>query len=393
MNIIKNSKFIFIIVFISITGILSIPCYLIYNNVKGLIIYELGKNAMNVSIITSKLIEKDIETFNGMSLKMEKLLEKESSSKGYSNIFDEGLQNHLIELKEVTDVDSIYVISKVTELEKVYISDGGITDGDAPLRTGMKEKMLPIEHKAFNEKTTVVSDLNYDRKWEFITAYTPIMDKESGRVVALMGVDFTLNYVDRLMNGIRIVLYSCFLIMSLLASVVVNRLIHTRAQALNIDYMTGLYSKRYHEQHLIKVMNAVQFTDRVLSLVMIDVDDFKGINDKYGHVVGDKVLKSVAQILQMNTRNADICSRYGGDELTIIMPDTNKDQAASISETIRSKVSMTNFKTSNEEQLQVSLSIGIVEWDYEMSVEELSHCADQAMYNSKNSGKDKITIC
>ena len=94
----------------------------------------------------------------------------------------------------------------------------------------------------------------------------------------------------------------------------------------------------------------------------------------------------------LNLRSVDICSRYGGDEFIIILPNTNQNQAALIGERIREKISNQEMFIDNVETIHASLSIGIAELNYNMNAEKLTECADRAMYISKNKGKNTITI-
>ena len=131
---------------------------------------------------------------------------------------------------------------------------------------------------------------------------------------------------------------------------------------------------------------------RKLSLMMIDVDCFKTINDTLGHIVGDTALKSVAQSLQMHMRSNDFCCRYGGDEFIITLIDTDKAQAYEIAERIRNEILNINLSTDTGQPVSLSLSIGIAEFNDCQSAENLLECADKAMYISKNAGKNKTTV-
>ncbi len=209
----------------------------------------------------------------------------------------------------------------------------------------------------------------------------------------ITNVSITNSIIQEILDRIKNVIIISFLFLVLITSIAVNKLLYMRSEALDIDYLTGLYSKRYHENHLDRVITNTQLVQKPLSLIMIDVDNFKEINDQYGHIVGDKVLKFVAQNIQTNIRSVDICSRYGGDEFIIILPGIKHEIAASIVERIREKVSMLELNMEGEkEPVHTSLSIGIAEWNPGMSAEKLTKCADEAMYISKNNGKNITTI-
>ena len=126
--------------------------------------------------------------------------------------------------------------------------------------------------------------------------------------------------------------------------------------------------------------------------MMLDIDNYKSINDRYGHPMGDAVLKNLAQIMVLSTRSMDTCSRYGGDEFVIILPDSSQEIAASISERIQKKIAEMQVPVSDHESFGITVSIGIAEWQPGMSVRALTEYADQAMYLSKNNGKNQVTI-
>ena len=208
----------------------------------------------------------------------------------------------------------------------------------------------------------------------------------------IMNISITSVMLQDLMDKIKYSIILGFFVMILLVSTVVIKLLDMRSEALEKDYLTGLYSKRFHEHHLSSCIVNAKLTNKSLSVIMIDVDKFKEINDHFGHPIGDRVLKSVSQIIKMNLRSVDICSRYGGDEFIIILPNTNQDQAALIGERIREKISNQEIFIDSIETIHASLSFGIAELDYKMSAEKLTECADRAMYISKNKGKNAITI-
>lgn len=159
------------------------------------------------------------------------------------------------------------------------------------------------------------------------------------------------------------------------------------------DDLTGLYNRR----HALNIAgNEVSRSKRYsspLGLIMLDVDRFKEINDKYGHLVGDDVLITVADVLKENIRTPDTVARYGGDEFIIILPQTENDQAKSIAERLRNKVSEKYFVTGKGNQIRLTISIGVTQLrDDSDTLEDLIRRADSALYSSKKSGRDAVMI-
>lgn len=386
LRVIKNKIFNFICIFMTITGILILPVYLIYNNVKEIIIDELGKSARNIAITAASFIEQDIEPYKELTFTDEYV------EGNFDEIYYEKMQETFQDIKRKTGVAYIFTEKKVSDREIAYILDGEEPNSECFYCLGSLDRMKDIELQAYNEGITISSELIHDRvSGDFIKGFAPIMDYKTGKIIGLVGVDFTLDYVKNMINGVKTIIFTSILIIILLVTIVVNRILNMRAKSLETDYLTGLYSKNYYEDHLNIIIKDAQLKEIPFSIIMIDVDDFKEINDQFGHIIGDKVLKSVAKIMQSNMRSVDICSRYGGDEFIVILPETKNEQAVLISERILDRISNLDFGNDGID-INISLSIGIAEWKRDMSSENLIECADKAMYISKNTGKNKVTV-
>jgi diguanylate cyclase (GGDEF)-like protein len=159
------------------------------------------------------------------------------------------------------------------------------------------------------------------------------------------------------------------------------------------DSLTGLTNHRGFIDRLKKEFSRVIRYSEVLSLAMIDVDSFKRINDTYGHLEGDKILKLISQILLHNLRETDIPARYGGDEFAIILPETNKTEAFAVAEKLRAKVEKAAFYVADEIREKLSLSVGIYGvTGKERDFMEIISKADAAMYQAKKDGRNCTRI-
>jgi diguanylate cyclase (GGDEF)-like protein len=164
---------------------------------------------------------------------------------------------------------------------------------------------------------------------------------------------------------------------------------------MKTDPMTGLFRKEIFVDLLKKELsNLERNCDRVFALMYLDIDDFKTVNDKYGHYSGDKVIENLGQIITKNIRASDLGFRIGGDEFAILLKDANLKNAQKVANKILMDFSDINYVFNEEISFQATLSIGIVEQncDKEIDVEKLIKEADEKLYISKNSGKNKITI-
>jgi diguanylate cyclase (GGDEF)-like protein len=130
-----------------------------------------------------------------------------------------------------------------------------------------------------------------------------------------------------------------------------------------------------------------------VSMIMIDVDQFKPFNDKFGHVAGDRALSAVAHILQKQFRPRELLVRYGGDEFAVLLPGIKVKEAMAIADRVRSAVSgTTGASTDSLIQVPVKISLGVAELEEQGTYESLLRAADDALYRAKNAGRDAVSI-
>ncbi len=154
------------------------------------------------------------------------------------------------------------------------------------------------------------------------------------------------------------------------------------------DTLTGLYNRRFFDKTLKDEIHRARRYNRDLSLIMIDIDHFKKFNDTYGHQKGDDVLHTVASILVENSRSTDIVARYGGEEMSIILPETPVDKAVLAGEKVRL---MVKSEAEKREGVIITISIGIAGMNAKNdSPEKLISSADAALYIAKESGRNMV---
>ena len=163
-------------------------------------------------------------------------------------------------------------------------------------------------------------------------------------------------------------------------------------QAKN-DYLTGLYNRRYFDEKAKKALLKSTKKNSLMSLIVLDIDYFKKINDTFGHAIGDEVIKSLAELLKDNTRKEDIISRFGGEEFVVLLPNTSKEEAFDIAEKLRHKVETTKLNIYDKQFVKFTISLGIDESNNNSSnISEIINNADMALYEAKNSGRNKTII-
>jgi len=160
------------------------------------------------------------------------------------------------------------------------------------------------------------------------------------------------------------------------------------------DSLTGLWNRRMLEEVLGKeVTKAIRYK-QPLSIMIIDIDDFKKYNDTYGHLQGDEAIRKVTKIIIKNIRKADFAARYGGEEFIVVLPNTKKEDARVVAERIREEVEKASIKKVNKNLpdscKKVTISIGISE--LEKSIGETLRNADLALFEAKKKGKNTVVI-
>lgn len=160
------------------------------------------------------------------------------------------------------------------------------------------------------------------------------------------------------------------------------------------DELTTLPNRAYLSKALDSEMARARRYERPLSIVIMDLDNFKSINDNYGHLFGDKVLIKLAETLRKELRRQDILGRYGGEEFLIILPETGIEKAAVLMERSRKKIANTSHNYDGEPkstEVTVTLSAGITEFSSgDCSIDDLINRADQALYRAKEGGRNRI---
>jgi diguanylate cyclase (GGDEF)-like protein len=165
-----------------------------------------------------------------------------------------------------------------------------------------------------------------------------------------------------------------------------------RAEALSVtDDLTQLYNSRYLSQVLRRETKRASRSGRPLSLLFVDLDGFKAINDTHGHLFGSRALVEAAGVIRAGARETDMVARFGGDEFALVLPDTGSEGAVSVGERIRDKIAVWPFLRGDGLNISLTVSIGVATLpDVAASAEQLIQAADEAMYWVKDHGKNGI---
>ena len=188
---------------------------------------------------------------------------------------------------------------------------------------------------------------------------------------------------------------ACFVLLtanlSMLTAMDVMRISSLERQTLS-DPLTGLFNRRYLDSRLTQEVTGSSRYGLPLSVLMLDIDHFKQINDGHGHQVGDQVLVSVGKIVAEELRKSDVLVRYGGEEFLVITPNTPQQGAADVAERIRKRIESHDFKFPNQPNaIRATVSIGVARLgDGISTAEQLINAADKNLYRAKHGGRNQV---
>lgn len=216
-------------------------------------------------------------------------------------------------------------------------------------------------------------------------------------ILTSIGYVIVSYYVMKFFNlWISIILPLTFIFLIFAAAYIIKYLLKSRDfeyqyKLATTDGLTDLYNHRYFQEQMIMQIETCNRYNIPFSLILIDIDFFKKFNDIHGHQSGDAVLRQVAQKLKKNVRATDIVCRYGGEEMSIILPNTDKEEAIITAEKLCQMVAEKPFKLANEKESKVTISLGVSTYPEDgKTPAELIEQADKCLYNAKENGRNQV---
>ena len=357
---------------------------ILIGNIKDIVIKESAEEAKGIAATAARFIEDNVSDYR-------KLSDVTNYSEGS---FDKDYylrMNRLFRLiKMDTGADFIFTEKKISDTEIEYILDGEDPETDLFSPIGSRDGMSKEELKAFNEGVITATGMIKDEAWgDYLTAFAPI--KDSGKLIGLVGVDFSSEHIRKIVSNVSYVTYLILFLLISLSYLAINNLFKMHYSSLNTDFITGLINKRGFKEAVHNAISEAKKYGIKFTLVILDIDNFKEINDSCGHPYGDEVLKIIAHIIKQNTRHSDLSFRYGGDEFALILPGTSKEDALQVCMNIQS--SLNDDRHFTEGACHPTISMGICEWSGNMTSDDIIKAADEAMYLSKQEGKNRIKMC
>ncbi len=183
------------------------------------------------------------------------------------------------------------------------------------------------------------------------------------------------------------------LLLQLLANCAVSPIDKARLKHMAVtDPNTKAYNKGYLYPRMHEEMEKARRHHFSLSLLFLDLDHFKRVNDTYGHSAGDVVLRTIADMVRGSVRREDILVRRGGEEFILIMPHADQDEALAVAERLRESIGAMTIKLPDGQEIRQTVSIGVATWDGKETSEELDNRADAAMYQAKKMGRNRVSV-
>jgi diguanylate cyclase (GGDEF)-like protein len=296
------------------------------------------------------------------------------------------------DLREFIDID-FTMVALIDEDELIFSAIS--SEVGSAWKTGSRTRLSnsPTEWVATHKKSLLESDLLQDSIFstgtEFIKrgihsiVYLPLITK--GEVIGSLTFascrpdaysQSQINLLERLASQIS-------------TSMANSQLYAKAEQRARIDELTGLFNRRHFDEVLSREINRHSRYGSILSLVFIDLDNFKSYNDTMGHLNGDKILAQIGHLIKGALRNIDLSFRYGGDEFAIILPHSSTDDAYAVTERVRTKVA-SEIKNN---QIEISASLGLASWPSDgLSPDDLIEAADRALYHAKRTGGNRTCV-
>ena len=225
------------------------------------------------------------------------------------------------------------------------------------------------------------------------SAFTASMMSLSAYFIYILIAYYSMKYENLWLEVVYPLIFSiaAFTLAYIVKYLIKSRDFEQQYKLATTDGLTELYNHRYFQEQIRMQVEQSKRYNNNFSLIIIDIDFFKKFNDTFGHQSGDAVLRQVAQTLKKNVRATDIVCRYGGEEMSIILPNTGKDEAFSTAQKICERVASKKFKLAGDKETNVTISLGVATFPYDGdNASVIIEMADKRLYNAKNNGRNQV---
>ncbi|MFV0519007.1 MAG: GGDEF domain-containing protein [Lachnospirales bacterium] len=371
-----NSKFILtILIFLFI--MIGSWSYYFYNITKDEIEDSFRIYSETVAMSLSNTIEESSEAYK-------ELLETHNTDSD----FYRKTYNAFVDIAADTEIAYVYTVQWYSEDEIMFIIDCvPLTDPNStPI--GTVYEMGQFAKEAFEKNDIVSSGFVFYESWEdnYLSAFSPIIDPTTNETLGLVGVDIIIDELQAKLNYLLVSLIIILLVVLIITYILLTVFSDLLVKPYVTDGLTKIYNRKFFDTYIIDICNKAKKRNTPISLLTLDIDHFKRINDTYGHSFGDKVLQETCSTITKNLSKTHCFARYGGEEFVILVENAKENDALQLGSIINTAIS--NLSIHNKEKnedIKFTISIGIACLDFEKisTIEELKEKSDKALYNAK----------
>jgi diguanylate cyclase (GGDEF)-like protein len=361
---------------LAISAALCTSYVLSYYYIKDMIIEQMSLDAKSTAVAIEYIIEDDIESYN-------EFVEERIAGMPYYN----KMMDRFTRLKEENNtIKYIYTIRKIEEGRTEFVLDADYAE---QYPAGAKIQFAEDFGNEVSLKTMETGIANIMPPTDSINfgiligGSAPIF--HNGEVVGAVGVDIDIQTVYSILNNYLIISIIIGLVIVLFCTLVLVKSSDTLLQDVVKDKLTKAYQKKYTNKIINSGIESAQRLKQNFSILMLDLDHFKSVNDTYGHIFGDVVLSTTATVIANNIRKEDQFIRCGGEEFIVAAPNTDLKQAIELAERIRVNVENHEiYNRENDKRLHVTISIGVAAIkERDIDLFKLLELADKALYKAK----------
>jgi diguanylate cyclase (GGDEF)-like protein len=363
MFVVMTTLFIIMFLVVSVT----------YMMIKKVTVRQLGLGAQDVAVAVSLLISEDIESY------LDFIVTRNVNSEYYRR-----MQRNFTQIKKQNNIKFIFTSNRIDDLHTEIILDSepiGSEDYSAP--GDMEEKNALTLH-VFDTKKPVILPPKEVSFGVLLGSCAPIIDGNN-EVRGVVGVSIDSGKVFSIMNNWFYVLIVICLLLLGVVGFLLSKVSVLLLDPLLKDKLTGAYNKRYSDTLLQKCIDNALKSNHDFSVMMMDLDHFKKVNDTYGHSFGDVVLSYTSQAIQSCLRKDDFLIRYGGEEFLVLFFNLDNKVAMDVAERIRKKIEGSEIYNEKENKsIRITISIGVTSlMRQNLTGKELISNADTALYKAK----------
>lgn len=289
----------------------------------------------------------------------------------------------------------------------IYSDDQRLVGKTFPVKEDLEEALHGEATSEIAKSNDAVENRLDKEKFDVaIETYVPVQKSGSNKVLGAYEVYLSVEPVMAAVTRVRVLVFAGLIALYVLLVLIVwwaSSLLIKQYSKLEdysdtmqtkalTDELTSLNNRRFFDAKVVEEFRRSIRYNRPISLLMLDIDKFKAVNDQLGHQIGDEILAKTAMIIKANLRNVDIAARYGGEEFAIIMPETEGENALIVAERLR-KAYLNILKEYRTDSIPLSLSLGLAEYPSSANTsEDLIAAADKALYYSKNKGRNLVSF-